>query len=103
MCARIEAVTAGSVSTANTLTEPPQRGQTLMSMSYTRVSRGIEVIAVRETRASGSSSALGAHARGFVTSCARTRASGANTPWYLMRCTRGRGNQHMQVKVQVQR
>ena len=33
LCARMEAITPGSVITANTLTDPPQRGHTLTSLS----------------------------------------------------------------------
>ena len=52
-------MTCGPVVIASTLSAPPQCGQTVTSMSYTRRSRCIEVIADCDARAFDSHVALG--------------------------------------------
>ncbi len=92
-CPRREAMTAGSVMSANTFTDPPQREQMLRSMSNTPRSRCIRVI-----KAPGGGPEVGSssvHTRA-LSGClpgtpTRWRALGANTPWYRMRGGRGRG------------
>ena len=64
-------MTTGPVITASTLSAPPQWGHTLMSMSYTRRNRCIQVIAAREAGDLGSSPTLGLRAWGLLSTSQR--------------------------------
>ena len=92
-CARMAAITRGSVITASTRSCAPQRGQRLMSILNTRRRRCIQVIESR-LRDGALSAWLPRGAgggEGEGTTRRRWRAFGAKMPWNWMRWPRGRG------------
>jgi drug/metabolite transporter (DMT)-like permease len=79
-------MTPGSVMTAITCRSPPPWGHRLKSTANTRLSRAIQLIGVLQAVDAHSSLALALLTTlGRATMPARSRALGANTPWWLIR------------------
>jgi hypothetical protein len=92
-CARIRSISAGSSMLAITVSRPPQRRQRSISIANTRFKRCIQLIATcfGVTRSTAAPAFPPPCPRPAGVIAARNAACGANTPWYLVRCTRGGG------------